>query len=74
MVYETKEDFRQKGYMSEAMHFVLKWICENTEEDALWLLIAKSNIPSIRIAEKSGFNLTNEQTGGQDWYVHYFHH
>lgn len=34
--YGTEPFFRNKGYMTEALAFAVKWIFENTTEDSIW--------------------------------------
>lgn len=36
--YGTEPFFRNKGYMTEALAFAVKWIFENTTEDSIWAL------------------------------------
>lgn len=51
--YGTEEPFRNKGYMTEALSFVVTWIFDSTTENQIWAL---PNGPiSKSILEKCGF-------------------
>ena len=66
--YKTEEEYRGKGYMTEAMTWALTWARNNGVKGCLWLLIDEGNKPSLRIAQKFGFLPQEETIGLQRWY------
>ena len=36
--YGTQEEFQNKGYMTEALEFSVKWVFDNTDEKTIWAL------------------------------------
>lgn len=65
--YAVAEEFRNKGYMTEALEGFLDWLYEYPFCNGAKLLIRSANIPSIRVAEACGF----QYEGTQDVYKIY---
>ena len=53
VTYGTELSFRNKGYMSEALKFVVDWVFNNTTEAELWAI--PNGIISESILRKTGF-------------------
>jgi RimJ/RimL family protein N-acetyltransferase len=51
-----------QGLASEACQAALAWAHANLEPTPIWAIIAPANEPSIRLAEKIGFERVNETT------------
>lgn len=66
--WETFEEYRKCGYMTEALLAFEQWMQTNTKEDQLWALISHGNTPSIKTAHRCGFVETDENSEGTKWY------
>ena len=55
--YFIDVNHQSKGYATEALEPVLKWIFENTEVHRVEVAITATNTGSRRVAEKCGFQL-----------------
>ena len=55
-----------QGLASEACRAVLEWADSNLEPTPIWAIIAPENEPSIRLAEKLGFERVSETTYRDD--------
>ena len=64
--YTTKEEFRDKGYMSEALLQVVLWIFKNASYKEMYALIT-DNPRSQRVAEKVGFRFS-DMDGSRCWF------
>ncbi|QNM83211.1 GNAT family N-acetyltransferase [Sphingomonas sabuli] len=53
-------DAHGQGLASEACRTVIDWAEANLDPTPLWAIIAPENAPSIRLAEKLGFQAHNE--------------
>ena len=69
LTWITAEDYRQKGYMTEALKSWIDWMFTNTEETQLWALIPSTNLPSIKTALKCGFILYDRISNDSAWYL-----
>lgn len=49
-----------QGYATEACRATLDWAEANLDPTSIWAIIAPANAPSIRLAEKLGFELVDE--------------
>ena len=65
--YAIAKEYRSRGYMTEALEGFLDWLYEYPFCNGAKLLIRGVNAPSIRVAEKCGF----EYEGMQDIYKVY---
>lgn len=65
--YGTEEPYRRKGYLYEALSAFLCWFFDNIDAESINGLIANNNTPSIRLAQKLGFQPRNED-GQCTWY------
>lgn len=62
-----KDDFKQKGYMKEALPEILKFGFEELDLHRIQALVANYNIPSIKLIQMNGF--TKEGTKRGDYLV-----
>lgn len=53
--YWVLESKRRKGYASEALGLVTKWVEQETPAEQIELAIYPANIPSLRVAESAGY-------------------
>ncbi|MGH4123526.1 MAG: GNAT family N-acetyltransferase [Clostridium sp.] len=53
--YGTNESYQSKGYMTEAVEGLIKWIFENPKALSIVADTEKTNIASHRVLEKNGF-------------------
>ncbi|MBU3130122.1 GNAT family N-acetyltransferase [Clostridium tagluense] len=53
--YGTNETFQNKGYMTEAVEGLIKWIFTNPKALSIVADTEKTNIASHRVLEKNGF-------------------
>lgn len=53
--YGTDKNYQSKGYMTEALKGLIKWIFQNPDVLSIIADTDKNNIPSHRVLEKSGF-------------------
>jgi RimJ/RimL family protein N-acetyltransferase len=51
-----------QGMASEACSAVLRWAESNLEPTALWAIVAPENAPSLKLADKLGFERVHEAT------------
>ena len=58
--YGTEESYQNKGYMTEAISGLIKWIFENPKALSIVADTDKNNGPSHRVLEKNGFLKYNE--------------
>lgn len=65
--YAVAGEYRCRGYMTEALEGFLDWLYECPFCRGAKLLIRTANVPSVRVAEKCGF----EYEGMQDIYETY---
>ena len=68
LFYETESEYKNQGYMTEAMAYVLEWMRQSSVSGSLWLLIQKGNVPSLKIAKRYGFVCQEEYDGEMEWY------
>ena len=54
-------EFREKGYVTEAVQAFITFFFEHYNESELMLTILEDNIPSWKIAEKVGFTLVEKK-------------
>ena len=66
--WETFEEFRKCGYMTEALTAFIQWAKMNTKDKHLWALINQGNTPSIKTAHRCGFVVTDKNSEGTKWY------
>lgn len=59
--YAVAKEFRRKGYMTEALLGFLDWLYEWQFCCGATLAIRSANVPSIRVAEKCGFQFEKMQ-------------
>jgi RimJ/RimL family protein N-acetyltransferase len=52
--YTIDEDYRRRGYASEAIHRLIQWIFSNNEVIAVIADTEKTNMPSCRLLENLG--------------------
>ena len=55
------EDFRNKGYMTEAVKGIVKYIMTEKEIEAVYARILSNNAASLRLFEKCGFKFLYER-------------
>lgn len=58
IVYFTGADYRERGYISEAVKAYVPFFFEHYDESEIRATILDSNIPSRRVVEKNGFELS----------------
>jgi len=58
--YGTNEAYQNKGYMTEAISGLIKWIFDNPKALSIIADTDKDNVPSHRVLEKNGFLKYNE--------------
>ena len=56
--YGIAEDYQNCGYATEAVNAVVDWALEQNAINCVTAEVDKENIASIRVLEKSGFELT----------------
>ena len=61
IVYFVGTEFRQKGYVSEAVKAYLDYYFDHYEENEIRANIRDANVPSWRTAEKAGFVLEEKR-------------
>lgn len=66
--YGTQVQFRGKGYMQEALSFLLKLFFENGLIENVYALIC-NNPESEHILTKNGFIKELRHEGGGDWFI-----
>ncbi len=57
--YGTYEGYKRKGYMTEALNGLVGWACQQPEILEVTAETARFNTSSIRVLQKSGFELIN---------------
>ena len=58
--YSVHEEHRGRGYATEILTLLTEWALGRPEVDLVRATIAPDNLPSLRVAEKSGFTATGE--------------
>ncbi len=58
--YIVDEDYRRKGYASEALKEIIKYIFLSTEEEYIYCKINDTNTASLKVAENLGFIKTGD--------------
>ena len=58
--YSVHEEHRGRGYATEILSLLTAWALARPEVDLVRATIAPDNLPSLRVAEKSGFTATGE--------------
>lgn len=53
--YKTDRDYLRKGYMAEALSFLLPLVCQEYHFHRIEAYVMPSNLPSIRLLEKLSF-------------------
>ncbi len=66
--YGTQIQFRGKGYMQEALTFLLQLFSENNLVEEVYALIC-NNPESEHILVKNGFIKEFQHEGGGDWFI-----
>lgn len=68
LCYGTKEEYRQKGYLYEALSSFFHWFFIDIGIEAVYGLIGDDNTASINLAIKLGFQPCSRD-GSCTWYV-----
>jgi RimJ/RimL family protein N-acetyltransferase len=55
--YGVRRAERRRGYATEALSAVSRWALSNGGLQRVWLTVNVDNVPSVRVAVKSGFTL-----------------
>ena len=58
--YGTYEEFRGKGYMTEAVKCIIKWAKTDSRVNSILASTLKTNIASFRVLEKNNFIKTGK--------------
>jgi RimJ/RimL family protein N-acetyltransferase len=58
--YSVHEEHRGRGYATEILTLLTEWALGRPEVDLVRATIRPDNLPSLRVAEKSGFSATGE--------------
>lgn len=58
--YSVHDEHRGKGYATEILTLLTEWALARPEIDLVRLTIAPDNVPSLRVAEKCGFEASGE--------------
>lgn len=58
--YGTYEDFRNKGYMTEAVGRMIEWACQQPDVYTITASTDKINLPSMQVLLKNQFVQTGE--------------
>ena len=58
--YSVHEEHRGRGYATEILTLLTDWALARPEIDFVRATITPDNLPSLRVAEKSGFTATGE--------------
>jgi hypothetical protein len=66
--YGTAEDYRNNGYMKEAVPYAIRWIFENSSVNEIYGLICE-NDKSEKIIRNCGFELESQHVK-EKWYVY----
>ncbi|GKX66475.1 GNAT family N-acetyltransferase [Inconstantimicrobium mannanitabidum] len=69
--YAISKYHRNKGYTTQAVMAMIKYLFENTEVKFLNAIALTTNKPSNRVIEKCGFNYTDNVTIGDREFYHY---
>lgn len=75
--YKTDKDFLRKGYMAESLSYLLPLVCREYHFHRVEAYVMPSNLPSIALLEKLGFEPEGLLRGfariqGQ-WHDHYLY-
>jgi RimJ/RimL family protein N-acetyltransferase len=65
--YGTYEEFQNKGYMTEIVSGILKWVKTQVKVTAVIASTNKINIASFKVLEKNGFIKTGETVALFNW-------
>jgi ribosomal-protein-alanine N-acetyltransferase len=65
--YGTYEDFRGKGYMTEAVGSMIEWASRQDFVKSIFAQTAKDNPSSYAVLEKNGFEKIGEGEGVFNW-------
>ncbi|RZK42438.1 MAG: N-acetyltransferase [Pedobacter sp.] len=65
--YLIYEGFRNKGYMTEAIHILVKWAKTQVEVNSIFAQTAKNNPASFTLLEKTGFVKVGEDETIFNW-------
>jgi [ribosomal protein S5]-alanine N-acetyltransferase len=65
--YGTMPPMQGKGYMTEAVKGILQWASARKDVSVVLAETNADNTPSIRVVEKSGFELMNKQADNLYW-------
>lgn len=69
--YAISKYHRNKGYTTQAVMAMIKYLFENTEVNFLNAIALTTNKPSNRVIGKCGFNYTDNVTIGDREFYHY---
>jgi RimJ/RimL family protein N-acetyltransferase len=58
--YSVHDEHRGRGYATEMLTLLTEWALARPEVDLVRATITPDNLPSLRVAEKSGFTATGE--------------
>ena len=64
VAYCIGTDFEGKGWMTQAVKELTLFAFDELELDSVYILVHKSNIPSVRVAQKAGFIWTKTVING----------
>lgn len=67
--YGTYEEFRGKGFMTEAVGRIISWAKEQPKVKSIFAATEKENIASYTILEKNGFNHIGEVDEMMSWKI-----
>jgi ribosomal-protein-alanine N-acetyltransferase len=67
--YGISDNYRNMGYTTEAVRALIEWAFQHPECHAVVAETLKDNLPSIRVLEKIGMQLTGEHDGIFAWRV-----
>jgi RimJ/RimL family protein N-acetyltransferase len=65
--YGTYEEFRKRGFMTEAVSGIIKWAEEQSEIKSIIASTLKSNIDSFSVLEKNNFIKSGETETLYNW-------
>ncbi len=66
--YATYEQYKNKGYMSDAVGAITKWSLTQPEVNSIKACTAPNNTPSQKILKKTGFVKISE-TANDTWWI-----
>jgi RimJ/RimL family protein N-acetyltransferase len=59
--YHVHEEHQRRGYATEMLELLAEWGLEQEGVDIVRATIRPDNLPSLRVAEKAGFEATGER-------------